>query len=247
MHIRPNDVGVGWLCRCPGIVWEPIRKRAYPNSSGNTRSQSSQVAEPLCTDPGLKSGISVRELISKLKKKLKKREKKSAGGEWIVEHSPKNPRTRWKSHYHHCFVPNCHRSHPSTVIEFLTTTTTPECPGHVKAGLLGLIRRNVLWEKVSLECASSNCIRDWRLPEQSSCSMLEGRVGRMLASGAERWTASAKVIELSLIHIWRCRRTYCVDLGGRHHYQDRQACLKSHRKTYRRGDSGTGLWKTTTR
>ena len=46
------------------------------NSSGNTRSQSSQLAEPLRTDPGLKSGISLRELISTLKKK-----KKSAGGE----------------------------------------------------------------------------------------------------------------------------------------------------------------------
>ena len=32
--------------------------------SGNTRPQSSQLAEPLWTDPGLKSGISVRELIS---------------------------------------------------------------------------------------------------------------------------------------------------------------------------------------
>ena len=34
------------------------------NSSGNTRSQSSQLAEPLWNDPGLKSEISVRELIS---------------------------------------------------------------------------------------------------------------------------------------------------------------------------------------
>ena len=51
-------------------------------SSGNTRSQSSQVAEPLWTDPGLKSGISVRELISTKKKK------KNSGGEWIVEQSP---------------------------------------------------------------------------------------------------------------------------------------------------------------
>ena len=41
---------------------------------GNTRSHSSQLAEPLWTDPGLKSGISVRQLISTLKKK------KSAGG-----------------------------------------------------------------------------------------------------------------------------------------------------------------------
>ena len=29
MHLWPNEVGVGWLCRCPGIVWEPIRNRAH--------------------------------------------------------------------------------------------------------------------------------------------------------------------------------------------------------------------------
>ena len=34
------------------------------NLSGNTRSQSSQLAEPLWTDPGLKIGINLRELIS---------------------------------------------------------------------------------------------------------------------------------------------------------------------------------------
>ena len=32
-------------------------------SSGNTQPQSSQLAEPLWTDPGLKSEISTRELI----------------------------------------------------------------------------------------------------------------------------------------------------------------------------------------
>ena len=53
--------------------------------SGNTRSQSSQLAEPLWTDPGLKSGISVCELICTLKKK----EKKSAVWERNVEHSQK--------------------------------------------------------------------------------------------------------------------------------------------------------------
>ena len=49
--------------------------------------QLSQLAEPLWTDLGQKSGISVCKLISSLKKK-KKEEKKRAGGEWIVEHSP---------------------------------------------------------------------------------------------------------------------------------------------------------------
>ena len=58
------------------------------NSSGNTRLQSSQLAEPLWTDPGLKSGISVHELISTLNNQ-KQTNKKKAGREQIVEHSPK--------------------------------------------------------------------------------------------------------------------------------------------------------------
>ena len=62
---------MGWLFRCQGIVWEPIRKQAHMQSSGNTLSKSSQLAKPLWTDPGLKSGISVHELISTLKKKKK--------------------------------------------------------------------------------------------------------------------------------------------------------------------------------
>ena len=38
------------------------------NSSGNTRQQSSQFSEPLWTDPGVKSGISVSELVFTFKK-----------------------------------------------------------------------------------------------------------------------------------------------------------------------------------
>ena len=34
------------------------------NSSGNTRPKSSQLAKPLWTEPGLKSGLGVRELVS---------------------------------------------------------------------------------------------------------------------------------------------------------------------------------------
>ena len=48
--------------------------------SGNIQSQSSQPAEPLWTDPGMESGISVRELISTSKKKRKKGQ---AGNEWL--------------------------------------------------------------------------------------------------------------------------------------------------------------------
>ena len=39
------------------------------NLSRNTQPWSSELAEPLWTDPGLKSGISVRELISLSEKK----------------------------------------------------------------------------------------------------------------------------------------------------------------------------------
>ena len=64
----------------------------YPKTSshatcwGNIRPQSSQLAGPLLTDPGIKKGISVRELISTLKKK-------NPGREWVVKHSP--------HHYHY--------------------------------------------------------------------------------------------------------------------------------------------------
>ena len=48
------------------------------NLSGNIPPQSFQFAEPLSTDPGIKSGISVRELISIKKKKSHTQ----AGNEW---------------------------------------------------------------------------------------------------------------------------------------------------------------------
>ena len=59
------------------------------NSSGNTRSQSSQLAEPLWTEPGLKSGINERELISTLKKKAQ------AGNE-LLNILPKSSHSRKK-------------------------------------------------------------------------------------------------------------------------------------------------------
>ena len=63
------------------------------NSSGNTRLQSFQLAELRWTKPGVKSGISVRKLISTLKKK------KRTGEECRT--FSQSPRTRRKSHYHH--------------------------------------------------------------------------------------------------------------------------------------------------
>ena len=70
------------------------------NSSGNTRQQSSQLAEPLWTDPGLKSGISVRELISTNPPPQKKKKKVLSGNE-LPNIIPKSSCTPGKSHHHH--------------------------------------------------------------------------------------------------------------------------------------------------
>ena len=53
--------------------YQELSSPATHNSSGNTWSQSSQLAEPLWTDPGLKSGIRVQANLHF--------KKKSAGGE----------------------------------------------------------------------------------------------------------------------------------------------------------------------
>ena len=45
------------------------RNELTSNLSGNIRPQSTQLAEPLWTDPGIKSGISMHVLISTLKKR----------------------------------------------------------------------------------------------------------------------------------------------------------------------------------
>ena len=66
------------------------------NSSGNTRPQSSQFAEPLWTNPGLKGGISVRELISTQKERKNARRRGLNGSTC----SP-NPRKGGKGRQHH--------------------------------------------------------------------------------------------------------------------------------------------------
>ena len=67
------------------------------NTSGNTWPQSSQLAEPLWTDPGIKNGISVREQISPPPKKKKEEEKKRRQGMNDRTFS-QNPCKRGKSH-----------------------------------------------------------------------------------------------------------------------------------------------------
>ena len=62
------------------------------NLSGHIQPQSSQLTEPLWTDPGIKSGISVHELISTSKKK-----KKAQAGNEQSNIVPKSLQVRKKS------------------------------------------------------------------------------------------------------------------------------------------------------
>ena len=63
------------------------------NSSGNTPSQLSLLAEPLWTDPGLKSGIDVRKL-SPLKNGKKRERKKTLAGNALSNILPKSSHVR---------------------------------------------------------------------------------------------------------------------------------------------------------
>ena len=79
--VWPNVVGVGWLCCCPGIVWEPIMKRAHAQL---IREHSATVISARWATldwswpKEWKSGIGVHKLISTLKKK-----KAQTGNEWL--------------------------------------------------------------------------------------------------------------------------------------------------------------------
>ena len=85
----------------------------WASSPGNTRSQSSQLAEPLWTNPGVKSGISVRKLISTYQNKNKKKRRQGMNCRTF---SP-NSRTRGKTHRHvanagSCVGPQIKIGHP---------------------------------------------------------------------------------------------------------------------------------------
>ena len=70
------------------IVFKPNELKR--NSLGNPRPQSPHLAEPLWTDPVLKSGISVRDLISTLKKQTKQKNEKRRRGNGLSNILPKS-------------------------------------------------------------------------------------------------------------------------------------------------------------
>ena len=61
MHNVPSRSGITMLSRYS--IGTPQGTEFKRNSSENARPQSSQLAEPLWTDPGLKSGIGVCEVM----------------------------------------------------------------------------------------------------------------------------------------------------------------------------------------
>ena len=73
--------------------WNLSGNELSRNLSGNIRPQSSQLSEPLWTDPGINSGISVREIISTSKKK------KNAQAENDWSNISQNPLKQGKSHH----------------------------------------------------------------------------------------------------------------------------------------------------
>ena len=70
------------------------------NSSGNNRPQSSQLAEPLWTDPGFWCARAISTFRQKERKKEKSKEKRR-WDRFITKNFPPNPRIRGKRHHHH--------------------------------------------------------------------------------------------------------------------------------------------------
>ena len=99
-HDWPWEIWIFVLRKCwdSGIVWGPIQNELTRNLSGNIQPQSSQLTEPLWTDPGIKSGISVYELISALKKK--KKHMQGMNGR-IFSQMSQNSHKQGKSYHHH--------------------------------------------------------------------------------------------------------------------------------------------------
>ena len=82
-------------------MWELSGNELTHNSREDIRPQSSQLAEPLWTDPGLESGVSVHKLISTLKKKEKKQKEVQVGNELLnilpkSSHTRKKPPPQWR-------------------------------------------------------------------------------------------------------------------------------------------------------
>ena len=96
---------MGWLCRCPGIVWEPIRKQAHAQLV-RKRSTTVVSARWATVDwPWHKEWNKCGRANVHFKKTTNKQtNKKSAGGEWMVQHSPTILASEEKASSHHLLI-----------------------------------------------------------------------------------------------------------------------------------------------
>ena len=95
IHSWPNEVRVGWLCCCPGKVWEPIQKQAHMQLVG----------EHLATDVSA-CWATVdwswhKEWNSFARADLHFKKKKMCRWEMNGQTFSQSPRKRGKSHHHH--------------------------------------------------------------------------------------------------------------------------------------------------
>ena len=149
------------------------------NLSGNIRPQSSQLDEPLWTDPGLKSGISVHKLISTLQQtnKQKTERKKGTGKEWIVNHSPKYLHVRKKSS-------SSSQCEPKYNIQsVIWSTCCMQAQQHVYQNKSSYVYR----EKEREGCISPNA-------SCSHCSVLMTWTGYLSENLLSTWTNSAPAV-----------------------------------------------------
>ena len=129
----PNEVGVGWLYCYPGIVWEPIRKRAHTQL---VREHSVTVISSSLSHFGLilaTSEINVRELIwpnkcARANLNCKKKQKKTHRRGMNCRTFSPNPRTRGKSQQEQqaiYLLVNLPWSHACVTAMFFTTNIWP--------------------------------------------------------------------------------------------------------------------------
>ena len=142
MHPWPSEVGVGWLCHCPGTVWEPIRKRAHKqlNNSNNN------------------SYIALRPKMSSQRCTISK----STEGQFIQKNTEK--------HFLKCFVytynqqlkGNNSTRQTRTQHNQLSVLVTVQCDRHMRCGVVVFtcIRHDSRWTN-SLSIDDSNAFIYW--------------------------------------------------------------------------------------
>ena len=96
IHPRPSKVWVGWLCCCPGLVWEPVWKWAHMQLGREHLAIVVSACQATVDWSKHKERISACKLLCTLKKKKEEKKRVQAGSEWL-NILPKSWQVRKKS------------------------------------------------------------------------------------------------------------------------------------------------------